>query len=477
MSQDPFYYRTISELAAQIQAGSLSPVKLTEMFLERINALNPQLHAYKLITEERALAQANVAELAIQNGDYLGPLHGVPIAVKDLYDIEGLPTEAGFSLLKDNIASEDSTVVRLLKRAGAVIVGKTHTVQFALGGVGINHDQGTPHNPWHETPHAPGGSSSGTAVAVSSGMIPMALGSDTGGSVRIPAALCGIIGLKTTVGRISRKGVYPLCWTLDTVGPLARSVEDCAIAYQVMQGEDAAGDRTTTGQTPHDVLSGIKQGVKNLRIHFAESVFWEGVDPEVEEAVRQTGEVFRSQGAIVESIEFPEAQEALTIHPRGQIIVAEGYANNRKLFDNHEKELDPIVGPRMAAGVNVSGSDYFEIMQKLIDLRKKAVRNLADVDALIVPTTAIPAAPLQEIDQGYQIYTDYNSKYLRNTTIGNLLDFCAVSIPCGTTKKGLPIGLMIYAKPFHEAMALRVAYAYEQASSFAHLRPSLEWLK
>ncbi|MBF0277254.1 MAG: amidase [SAR324 cluster bacterium] len=476
MLKDPFYYQTISELASQIQSGSLSPVDLTEIFLKRIASLDPQLQAFKLVMKEQAIAQAQTAEQAIKNGTYLGPLHGIPIAVKDLYDIKGVPTEAGCSMLNNNIADEDSTVVRLLRNSGAVILGKTHTVQFALGGVGINHDHGTPHNPWHKNPHAPGGSSSGTAVAVSSGMIPMALGSDTGGSVRIPASLCGIIGLKTTVGRISRKGVYPLCTTLDTVGPLARSVEDCAIAYQVMQGEDKNGDPTTTGQTPHDVLSGIKRGVKNLRVHFAESAFWEDVDPDVEEAVRKTGDVFKEQGAVVESIDFPEAQEALSIQPRGQIIVTEGYAHNRKVFDGNVEKLDSVVGPRIAVGVDVSGPEYFEILRKMAGLRKQAVDRLSDVDALIVPSTAIPAFPLKEIDQGYEIYSQYNLRYLRNTTIGNLLNLCAVSIPCGITKKGMPIGLMIYAKPFHEEMALRVAYAYEQASSFAQMRPSLDWL-
>ena len=475
MADKALYLQSIRELAGQIQSGILSPVVLTEALLDRIDKLNPHLHAFKSVMHEQALAQAEAAEKAIKIGNYLGLLHGIPYAAKDLFDIKGFPTAAGSSLLENNFPSEDATVIRRLKEAGAVLIGKTHTVQFAFGGVGINHDHGTPLNPWHKTPHAPGGSSSGSAVAVSSGMAPMGLGSDTGGSVRIPASLCGIVGLKTTVGRVSRKGVYPLSWSLDSVGPLARTVEDCALAYHAMQGVDEDGDETTKGQTPHDVMSDLKRGVKNLRVFFAESVFWDDVHCEVLEAVRASGEVFRSQGAIVESREFPEAREAHMLNPRG-VVAAEGYAFNRKWVDNYEKQLDPVVGTRLVSGRKVSAFEYFETNRKWAALRRKIKHTLADVDALIVPSTAIPAMPLETIDQDFQTYTHYNLLYLRNTTIGNILNLCAVSIPCGQTKNGSPIGLMIYAKPFQEEMALRIAYAFEQASPLLPMRPTLDWL-
>ena len=476
MAKTPIFYQSIKELAGQIQFGTLSPLDLTQTLLDRIDSLNPKLHAYKIVLHEQALAQAEVCKKAIQSGNYLGPLHGIPYAAKDLFDVQGLPTVAGCSLLENNISAKDATVIRRLREAGAVLIGKTHTVQFAFGGVGINHDHGTPHNPWHKTPHAPGGSSSGTGVAVSSGMVPMGLGSDTGGSVRIPASLCGVVGLKTTVGRISRKGVYPLSWSLDSVGPLARTVEDCALAYHAMQGADEKGDESTIGQTPHDVLSPMKLGVKNLRIHFAESVFWDNAHPEVIEAVRACGEVFRSQGAIVESREFPEAKEAQMLNPRGLVIAAEGYAVNRKWVDNYAEQLDPVVGNRLVSGRNVSAFEYFEITRQWAELRKKIGHTLADVDALIVPTTAIPALPLSQIDQDLQTYTHHNLLYLRNTAIGNILNLCAVSIPCGQTKNGLPIGLMIYAKPFQEEMALRIAYAFEQAYPLTSMQPPLDWM-
>jgi aspartyl-tRNA(Asn)/glutamyl-tRNA(Gln) amidotransferase subunit A len=210
MTETPLHYRTITELAGDIKSGALSPVALTEHLVARLERLNGPLHAFNLLTVERALDVAKAAEAQIAAGTYLGPLHGIPYAVKDLYDVAGLPTTAGSATMADNIADADSRVTQRLAEAGMIALGKTITVEFARGIVGINHIQGTPHNPWHQTHHVPGGSSAGTAVAVAAGMAPMGLGSDTGGSVRAPAGLCGVVGLKTTVGRISRHGVFPL---------------------------------------------------------------------------------------------------------------------------------------------------------------------------------------------------------------------------------------------------------------------------
>jgi aspartyl-tRNA(Asn)/glutamyl-tRNA(Gln) amidotransferase subunit A len=223
-------YATIVELARALRAGSTTPTALAEQYLERIERLNGRLGAFKRVMPERAMAQAKAAEAEMSAGIDRGPLHGIPYAAKDLYDVAGVATTAGCPLLESNIAERDGAVIRKLNDAGAVLLGKTVTVQFAYGGAGINNQHGTPHNPWQREPHLPGGSSSGSAVAVASGMVPMALGSDTGGSVRIPAALCGISGLKTTVGQISRAGVFPLSWSLDTVGPLTRTAQDAALS-------------------------------------------------------------------------------------------------------------------------------------------------------------------------------------------------------------------------------------------------------
>jgi len=229
MAEQPLHDLTLTQLGARIRSGTLSPVALAEHLLARIRQLDGKLGAFRMVLADRALAQAKAAETAIKAGVDLGPLHGLPYVAKDLFDVRGYPTTAGTRLLAKAIATRDSAVTQKLDRTGMVLLGKTNTVQFAYGGVGINSDHGTPHNPWNSTPHAPGGSSSGTGVAVSAGLAPFGLGTDTGGSVRIPAALCGVVGLKTTVGRISRAGVYPLSFSLDSVGPLTRSVRSPSV--------------------------------------------------------------------------------------------------------------------------------------------------------------------------------------------------------------------------------------------------------
>ena len=475
-TQTALEFSTIGELAAQIRSGAMSPVKLTESFLERIAALDKRLHAFMAVTADRALAEARAAETLLRGGHDLGPLHGIPYAVKDLYDVKGQATTAGTRLLGANVAAQDCAAVRRLSAAGMALLGKTHTVQFAFGGVGINHDHGTPHNPWSATPHAPGGSSSGSGVAVGAALAPMALGTDTGGSVRIPAALCGTVGLKTTVGRISRAGVYPLSYTLDSVGPLTRSVEDAALVYQALQGVDFA-DETTVGVSPHDVLPTLKAGVKGLRIAFGETLFFDDVEPAITTAVREAGAVLRGLGAAVESVEVPEAAAAMAEQRRAAMIAAEALAVNGTLIDEHFDALDPAVSHRMKGGRALSATDYFIVLRQWAELRERLQRRLADVDALLVPATMIAPRPIAAIDTSPEIYGDANMRYLRNTAVGNILGLCSVVLPCGFTREGLPLGLMVYAKPFDEATALRVAWAYEQATDWHRRRPELGWAR
>jgi aspartyl-tRNA(Asn)/glutamyl-tRNA(Gln) amidotransferase subunit A len=475
MSDTALAFESITRLSACIASGRVSPVKCAEELLARIDALDRRLHAFIRIVPERALAQARAAENALKSGADLGALHGIPYAAKDLFDVKGVPTTAGTHLLSNNIAAQDCTVVRKLSAAGMVLLGKTYTVQFAYGAAGINHDQGTPHNPWHPVAHAPGGSSSGSAVAVAAGLVPMALGTDTGGSVRVPAALCGIVGLKTTVGRVSRAGVYPLSWTLDSVGPITRSVEDAALVFQALQGTDP-GDESTAAVSTVDTMRGLKDGVKGLRIAFGETVFFDDVDREVEKAVREAGRVLGALGAHLTSVAVPEAEEAWAEKMRPLLIPAEGCAINRDFLDKHLAELDPAIGPRMLTGRSLCAPDYFALLRRYAELREKVQWTLRDVDALVVPTTMAPAWTLTAIDASAETYLDYNMRVHRNTGIGNILNLCAVSLPCGITSNGLPIGLMIYAKPFCEDMALRVAHAYEQATEWHTRRPDLGWI-
>jgi aspartyl-tRNA(Asn)/glutamyl-tRNA(Gln) amidotransferase subunit A len=450
-------------------------VELTEHYLARIDALDGTLHAFRLVLRERAVAQARAAELALRAGEDVGPLHGIPYAAKDLFDVKGLPTTAGSNVLHDNIAAADATVIRRLSQAGMILLGKTHTVQFAYGGVGINHHQGTPHNPWQRVLHAPGGSSSGSGVAVAAGLAPMALGTDTGGSVRIPASLCGTVGLKTTVGQISRAGVFPLSWTLDSVGPLTRTVEDAALVFQCLQGADPHDPATREAQT-RDVLTGLTDGVRGLRLAFAETVFWDQADAEVVQAVRASGEVFARLGAQVSSLSFPEAAEVQTLNPRGLVVSAEAYTIHQERIEASPHAYDPIITPRIMQGKHVSATDYLNMTRAWSALRARVQHTLRDVDALLVPTTMIPACPVETIDASTDTYTTYNLQYLRNTVIGNVLNFCALSVPCGFTRQGLPIGLMIYGKPGQEEVILRIGYAFEQATDWHRQQPDLTWI-
>ena len=465
---------SIVELGHRLRNGETSAETLVRCFLDRIEALNPKLNAFRLVCAERAIASARAADHQLRAGVDLGPLHGIPYAAKDLYDVAGLPTSAGCRLLEERIADADATVVRRLARAGMVLLGKTNTVQFAYGGAGVNHDHGTPHNPWHATHHLPGGSSSGSGVAVGAGLAPMALGSDTGGSVRIPAAFCSTTGLKTTVGRVSRAGVYPLSSTLDSVGPLTCGVEDSALVYHAMHGPDPR-DETTLAHPVHDALARLHDGVAGLRIAFAEGLLFEDAHPEVEGAVRACGEVFERLGARVDHFDFPQARAAQQLNPRGLVIAAEAYAVNRRLVEEHFDDLDPIVAFRLAKGREIPAHEYLEIMRERVRLRVETRAALHDVDALLAPTVAIPPPRLEDADRDQHTYAESNLACLRNTALGNLLDLCALSVPCGFTAEGLPIGLMIYAKPFDEATVLRVGQAFQSTTDWHRRSPDLSF--
>jgi aspartyl-tRNA(Asn)/glutamyl-tRNA(Gln) amidotransferase subunit A len=475
MPNSPLHYQTITELAALIRKREITCVELVQHFVSRINRLEDKLNAYRLLCTKRALDRAEAAEKAFKEGDDRGPLQGIPYAVKDLVDVKGLATTAGAKILEQHIAAEDAAVIGRLDQAGMVLLGKTNTVQFAFSGVGINHDHGTPHNPWSKNHYLPGGSSSGSGVAVAAGLVPMALGTDTGGSVRVPAALCGTAGLKTTVGRISRAGVYPLSWSLDSVGVLARSVEDATLVYQSMHGADI-NDDTTLGLASQDVLKDLKRGVKGMRLAFAETVFFDDIHPEVDTAVRACGRVFKELGAEVSSIEFPEAAAALKLNPGGVFIASEGYTHNKKWLEENFDQLDPVVAQRMIKGKDITAANYLENMLASKYLRAKAYNVLKDVDALLVPTTCVPAKPVAEVDADLDAYLNHNAMYLRNTSIGNTLNLCGLNVPCGFTTEGLPIGLLIYGKPFQEEVILNIGYAFQQSTDWHRNTPDLSWL-
>ena len=475
MDDNALRYESIASLAAKYRSGELSPVGVAEAALTRIERYNGPLHAFVRVTRERALAEARAAELELRAGHDRGPLHGIPYAAKDIFDVQGVPTMAGTRLRADHAAAEDCAVVKALARAGMVLLGKTHTVQFALGPVGINTDMGTPHNPWATAHRVPGGSSSGSAVAVASGLAVMALGSDTGGSVRIPAALCGTVGLKTTVGRISRAGVYPLSWTLDSVGPLARTVEDAALTCMAMQGPDDADD-TTRGIAPADVVTRLQAGVRGLRLVVCESVVFDGAHADVVKAVAAAADVFKALGATVEWRRVPEIEETGADADRLLISPVEGCHFNAGYLDRNFDALDPVVRTRMIAGRQVTAPAYFGALRRMAERRCRLLDTLRDVDAMLAPTVPVPAEPVADM-ASLDAYHKHAPTYSRNTSLGNFLNLCAVSVPCGFSAEGLPIGLMVHAKPFQEDVALRVAYAYEQATDWHRRHPALEWAR
>ncbi len=475
MSMQALSWQDLGDLSSKVQAREISPRELVEYYARRIESLTPALNAFRLTCLDQATERARLLSEELAKGENRGPLHGLPFAAKDLFDVAGLPTSAGCPLLENTCAPCSATVIARLEAAGMILMGKTNTVQFAYGGAGVNSQHGTPHNPWHSIHHLPGGSSSGSAVAVAAGLVPMALGTDTGGSVRIPSSLCGLSGLKTTVGRISRAGVYPLSWSLDSVGPLCRSVRDTAQVFDAMCGEDAA-DPSTHGHAPINLSQHLQVSLKDLHFAIAEGIFWEDVDAEVSARVRDCAEQITSLGGKLTRINFDQASKARQLNPRGLVIAAEAYSLNRNLIDDHFSELDPIVAQRMILGKDVTASEYLQGINDWNGLRAETMAALADIDILLCPSTMEPARPLADVETDMRAYADLNLRYLHNTAIGNILNLCGLSIPCGLTRAGLPIGMMLYAKPFDELTLVRAGHALQQASDWHLQQPDLSWL-
>ena len=469
---DTLTFASLHELATRLRQRELSPVELSEHFLQRIEHYNPKLNAYIAVTAERALASARAAETALASGVDLGPLHGIPVAFKDLIDVAGLPTTGGSILLRDNIPDKDATVALKMARGGAVLLGKTHMVEFAFGGVGINHHYGTPWNPWDAaTQRIPGGSSSGSAVAVAAGLAPAALGSDTGGSVRIPSSFCGLVGLKPTFGRLSNQGCLPLDSTLDSVGPMVRTVRDAALIYQILAGPDPAAP-PTWGHPSEDVLENLEGDITGMRLALPREYFWDEVDGEVAAAVHASARVFADLNAHVDDISLTELDDLQALRARGSLVAVETYLNLKDDLENNLDKFDPIVAARMLDGKDFLAVDYLDIQNGYADLRRRIAASLHAVDALITPTTPIVAAAVEEVDQEER-YFPTNGLCLRNTMAANLLGLCAISLPCGFTRAGLPIGLQLIGRAFDEGRLLRLAHAYETTMAWGQRHPKM----
>ena len=446
--------RTSLEAAAEaIRTRQTSPVSLVESSLKRIDAVEPRLNAFITVTAELAREQARQAEREIEAGRYKGPLHGIPIAVKDLFATKGIRTTAGSRILADWVPDEDATVVRKLREAGAVLLGKLGMHEFAYGISSVNPHFGDVRNPW-DTTKIPGGSSGGSAVAVVACEAYAALGSDTGGSIRIPAALCGCVGIKPTFGRASLFGAVPLSWSLDHPGPLARTVRDVAVAMIAIAGYDPR-DPVSADRPVPDLLAGIDRGAQQLRVGVPTNHVWEECDPAIAAAVRDAIEALARAGAEIHEIVWPRAADYAKA--ASVILGVEARAYHEGAFPGRSSEYGPLVRARLASQGDVDADTYARSMKLLLEARAGgADRDLDGIDVLAMPTVPTRA---WTIEQAKEIARP--SEWTRITRIFDLTGQPAISVPCGMDPDGLPIGLQFAARMWDEAAALRAARAYE----------------
>lgn len=448
-----------AKLAAAIAARRLSPVEAVEALLARIGRLEPKLAAFTEVYADDARLAAEGADKAIRSGHAVGPLHGVPVALKDLIDLEGRITTGGSAAQRTRRSATTATIARRMIAQGMIVIGKTHTVEFAYGGWGLNQHLGTPWNPWDlATQRVPGGSSSGSGVAVAARLAPWAIGTDTGGSVRLPASFCGITGLKVTIGRISTAGIIPLSSSLDTPGPMARTVEDAALLYGVISGPDPL-DPLTRGIAAEDPMPGLNRGVRGLRLGRMPAVEREGVVPEMLEAYDRSLETLAALGAEIVDVALPF--RFVDLVNLSSITQAEAFHFNRQLAEDPGTPLGEAVRKRLLAGSAVTAESYLATKRQQVAYKRAFAEAMEGIDAILTPTTETPAIPVAEADEGV-----VPSRFTR---FGNLLEICALALPNGFSAGGLPLSLQIACRAYDEATALRIGQAYQGATEW-HLR-------
>jgi aspartyl-tRNA(Asn)/glutamyl-tRNA(Gln) amidotransferase subunit A len=453
---------SLREVADLVRKKKVSPVELTTACLARIDRFSPTLNAFITITAESALQQAREAEAEVQRGKWRGPLHGVPIALKDLFDTAGVRTTAASGVFKDRIPAEDAEVVRRLKAAGAVLLGKTNMQEFAFGGTSVVSYFGAVHNPW-ELNHIAGGSSGGSAAAVAAELCYGALGSDTAASVRLPAAHCGVVGLKPTYGLVSIRGVIPLSWSLDHVGPLTRTVADTALLLQVIAGYDPQ-DITSEEMKIPDYTQALRASVSSMRIGTPREFFFADLDPEIEAAMKDALSVLGKLTAGIRDVALPaNTMESL----RDVVRAAEAYAYHREFVAKTPELYQPVTLKRIRAGADVTTTAYILARRDLAQLRRTAGKPFESVDVLVTPTLPIPPPAISD-PRAEDILPA-----VRNVSPFNVYGSPAISVPCGFTRTGLPIGLQIIGPPGGDAVVLQLAHAYEQATDWHKRRPQV----
>ena len=458
---------TIGEAARALRSGRTTSRELTEASLAAAAALDSELSAFVVIDSDGALEAAERADEAIAAGRDLGPLMGVPVGIKDIVDVAGLPTRCGSPAYAATPAASDATLVQRLRRGGAVIVGKTTTHELACGVYSAPAS-----NPWDRS-RIPGGSSGGSAAAVAAGMVPMAIGSDTGGSIRIPASLCGTVGLKATYGRVSRAGVAALAWSLDHLGPLTATVEGSAAALEVLAGPDP-GDPSASARPVPDYSRSLDRGVDGLRIGVLGGAPLEPMQPAVAEAFAAAADLLGQQGAAMVGVEVPELEHGLAAE--FGIVAPEAGAYHRRLLRRCPDLIDPAIRTLLVAGLMLESEHYFKalVARRAIAeaLRNAFVQNR--LDALLTPTLPATAAPKGVDDLCFGAVTEpVAAAYVRTTGPFNLSGLPALSVPAGFDGEGLPIGLQIAAAPFDEETALQVGACFEAAVPVSARRPPI----
>ena len=461
---------TLASAARLIRDGQLSPVELTRAALDRIESLNDRMATFITVTPNLAIEQAQRAERAVAAGEETGPLNGIPIALKDLIDTKGIRTTAGSRVFGDRVPGEDAMVTTRLQDAGAVIVGKTNMHELAFGVTSVNPHYGTVRNPW-DPDRVAGGSSGGSAAAVVMGMALGSLGSDTGGSIRIPAGLCGAVGLKPTYGRVPVGGVVPLSWSFDHVGPITRTVEDAAIMLEVIAGREPGDPYSRDVPTARysELLDG---GVTGLRIGLPRNACFQRLDSEVETALETAIEAFQDMGAEVLEVDIPSADQQRAIF--NNIVCPESFSFHEENLARSPELIAEDVRLRIEAGRLMLSIDYVRAQRARTIIKQELLEVLGKVDVLVTPTLPIPAPGIDQTHVDWEGVSEAVGPALtRNTRLFNVTGLPTISLPCGFTDADLPIGLQITARPFDEVTALRTAYAYEQAAVWIKRRPGL----
>jgi aspartyl-tRNA(Asn)/glutamyl-tRNA(Gln) amidotransferase subunit A len=463
MNEPEHLPRSLAALAATLRERRLSPVEVVNTLLERIESEDAKLNTFITVLPERALEEAARAEKEMLAGQYRGPLHGVPVGVKDLICTEGVRTTMGSAFFEDHIPDHSATVVSKLEVAGAILIGKTNTHEFAYGPTGDSSHFGPTRNP-HDPGRIPGGSSGGSSAAVAAGLCYAALGSDTAASIRVPAALCGVVGMKPSFGRVSKSGAFPLAWTLDHVGPLTRTVEDNALLLNVLAGYDKQ-DPYSVDRPAEDFTRDLQRGVHGGVVGVPANHYFEHAEDEVERKVKEAVEVFRSLGAEVREVEIPHLPEMLKA--QRIILAVEAYAIHKERLENEPERFGEEISSRLRDAEHLKAYRYATAQQVT---KRRSLEEfghaLEEIDVLLTPT--VPIAPTEIGQREVKIGNHEElvfSALTRLTGPTNLNGLPSLSVPCGLTRSGLPVGLQLIGRSFDEATVYRYGHAYETAAS------------